>query len=173
MEATNEATRGALRVARLVGERKERPHLNARGADAPGKPQAAGRPVSARQVERLAERPDRLQVGLVALVVLAGCGGAGNAAGGGGDAGYEQATGGDAKPVNLDYGLQLSGGTQIRAPLVGMTAEGVGGVTADNEFLSEPTAREMNESGLLGPPLWYSWSTRPATFDSERVTPFS
>ena len=35
-------------------------------------------------------------VGLVALVVLAGCGGAGNAAGGGGDAGYEQATGGDA-----------------------------------------------------------------------------
>jgi len=37
-----------------------------------------------------------------------------------------QATGGgDAKPVSLDYGLQLSGGTQIRAPLIGMTAEDV------------------------------------------------
>jgi preprotein translocase subunit SecD len=36
-----------------------------------------------------------------------------------------QATGGGANAVNLDYGLQLSGGTQIRAPLVGMTAEDV------------------------------------------------
>ena len=36
-----------------------------------------------------------------------------------------QATGGDAGPVSLDYGLQLSGGTQIRAPLVGMTAENI------------------------------------------------
>ncbi|WP_336000603.1 preprotein translocase subunit SecD [Halorientalis halophila] len=36
------------------------------------------------------------------------------------------ATGGDeVKPVNLNYGLDLSGGTQIRAPLIGMTAEEV------------------------------------------------
>ena len=35
-------------------------------------------------------------------------------------------------PTNLQYGLELDGGTRLRAELVGMTAEGVGGVTADN-----------------------------------------
>ncbi|MFB6084967.1 MAG: preprotein translocase subunit SecD [Halorientalis sp.] len=50
-----------------------------------------------------------------------------------------QATGGDAKPVNLDYGLQLSGGTQIRAPLVGMTAENV-------QFTQEMDLREKRRA---------------------------
>jgi preprotein translocase subunit SecD len=33
---------------------------------------------------------------------------------------------GDADPTTLKYGIQLSGGTQVRAPLMGVTAEGVG-----------------------------------------------
>ncbi|MFB6170733.1 MAG: preprotein translocase subunit SecD [Haloarculaceae archaeon] len=41
-------------------------------------------------------------------------------------------------PTNLKYGLQLSGGTRIRAPLVGYTAEDVA-VTADNRDQVERT----------------------------------
>jgi preprotein translocase subunit SecD len=37
----------------------------------------------------------------------------------------------DEGPTNLQYGLDLSGGTRIRAPMVGMTAEGVD-VTVSN-----------------------------------------
>ncbi|NIS37350.1 MAG: preprotein translocase subunit SecD [Actinobacteria bacterium] len=40
--------------------------------------------------------------------------------------------GGGESLTNLQYGLELSGGTRIRAPLVGMTAEGVD-VTVDNQ----------------------------------------
>ena len=51
-----------------------------------------------------------------------------------------QATGGDAKPVDLNYGLQLSGGTQIRAPLVGMTAE-------DLRFTQNTSTGEIRRAG--------------------------
>lgn len=37
----------------------------------------------------------------------------------------------DEGPTNLQFGLDLSGGTRIRAPMIGMTAEGVD-VTVDN-----------------------------------------
>jgi len=43
-----------------------------------------------------------------------------------------------ADPTNLQYGLQLSGGTRIRAELVGLTAEGVA-ITADNANSVERT----------------------------------
>ena len=35
-------------------------------------------------------------------------------------------------PTNLQYGLELDGGTRLRAELVGMTAEDVDGITGDN-----------------------------------------
>ncbi|WP_394354611.1 DUF4349 domain-containing protein [Halobellus salinus] len=57
-------------------------------------------------------------VGLAALVVLAGCGGAGSA--GGGDAGYEQATGGDA-------GRPEATGAPAQDPDVEADASGSGG----------------------------------------------
>jgi len=47
-----------------------------------------------------------------------------------GDDGNATATSGG--PTNLKYGLELSGGTRVRAPLVGMTAEDAG-VTPENE----------------------------------------
>ena len=47
--------------------------------------------------------------------------------------------------TNLQFGIQLSGGTRIRAPVVGMTAEGVG-VSFDNE--SAVTEAVADELGL-------------------------
>ncbi|WP_254546074.1 preprotein translocase subunit SecD [Halomarina pelagica] len=57
----------------------------------------------------------------VALFAPRGSGGA--AAASDGNATAAAATGGG--PTNLDYGLELAGGTRLRAPLVGLTAEGV------------------------------------------------
>jgi preprotein translocase subunit SecD len=49
-------------------------------------------------------------------------------------------------PTNLQYGLDLSGGTRIRAPLVGLTAEGVDvGPRAGNNLTSQ-VASELNVS---------------------------
>ncbi|MFC7153864.1 preprotein translocase subunit SecD [Halomarina halobia] len=56
----------------------------------------------------------------VALFVPQGDGGAAAASNGTNET---AATGGG--PTNLDYGLELAGGTRLRAPLVGLTAEGV------------------------------------------------
>ncbi|MFB6298340.1 MAG: preprotein translocase subunit SecD [Salinirussus sp.] len=50
---------------------------------------------------------------------------------GGGESSGTNATAAAAGPTNLQYGLELSGGTRLRAELVGLTAEGVG-ITADN-----------------------------------------
>jgi len=44
---------------------------------------------------------------------------------GGADAGTAPDATAEDSPTNLQYGLELSGGTRVRAPLVGMTAEGV------------------------------------------------
>ncbi|WP_276246330.1 preprotein translocase subunit SecD [Haladaptatus sp. YSMS36] len=52
----------------------------------------------------------------------------------------------DTGPTNLKYGLELSGGTRIRAPLVGMTAEDVD-VTPDNDREVEiAVANQLNIS---------------------------
>ena len=40
-----------------------------------------------------------------------------------GDGGNATVTNATSGPTNLQFGLELSGGTRIRAPLVGMTAE--------------------------------------------------
>ncbi|MFD1513592.1 preprotein translocase subunit SecD [Halomarina rubra] len=51
-------------------------------------------------------------------------------------------------PTNLKFGLELSGGTRIRAPLVGLTAEGVE-VPADNATtLEQDLATRLNVSTL-------------------------
>ena len=52
--------------------------------------------------------------------------------------------GGDSDPTNLQYGIQLDGGTRIQAPAVGITAEGVN-VSADDE-----AALANNVSDALG-----------------------
>ena len=64
----------------------------------------------------------------------------GGASGGGGQA-VE-----DTGPTNLQYGLELSGGTRIRAPLVGMTAEGVEFSGNDPSQVQRTVARELNVS---------------------------
>ena len=47
-------------------------------------------------------------------------------------------------PTNLQYGLELSGGTRLRAPLVGVTAEGVD-VTVDNQAaIASAVAAELD-----------------------------
>jgi preprotein translocase subunit SecD len=62
---------------------------------------------------------------------------------GGGSDGPSASPGG---PTNLQYGLELSGGTRVRAPLVGMTAEGVN-VPADQEReVSTSIASRLNLS---------------------------
>jgi preprotein translocase subunit SecD len=46
-------------------------------------------------------------------------------------------------PTNLKYGLELSGGTRIRAPLVGVTAEGVDIGEADTRQVARDVAGEL------------------------------
>ncbi|MDZ7700848.1 MAG: preprotein translocase subunit SecD [Halobacteriales archaeon] len=50
----------------------------------------------------------------------------------------------DSGITNLKYGLELSGGTRIRAPLIGLTAEGVD-VTIDNQAAISSTVAEELE----------------------------
>ena len=48
-------------------------------------------------------------------------------------------------PTNLQYGLDLSGGTRLRGQLVGMTAEDVTGLTSSNDGqVSSTVAEELN-----------------------------
>ncbi|MFC7076724.1 preprotein translocase subunit SecD [Haloarcula halophila] len=46
-------------------------------------------------------------------------------------------------PTNLQYGIQLSGGTRIRAPVVGQTAEGVAVDPNDSAQLSQNVANRL------------------------------
>ncbi|AUV83743.1 preprotein translocase subunit SecD [Salinigranum rubrum] len=46
-------------------------------------------------------------------------------------------------PTNLKYGLELSGGTRIRAPLIGITAEGVDIGDADTRQVARNVASEI------------------------------
>ncbi|WP_332897191.1 preprotein translocase subunit SecD [Haladaptatus sp. CMSO5] len=79
---------------------------------------------------------------LVILIVLSGVAlfaPPGGASGG-------QAGTADTGPTNLKYGLELSGGTRIRAPLVGFTAEDVA-VTGDNDReVASTVASQLNIS---------------------------
>ncbi|MDX1746301.1 MAG: preprotein translocase subunit SecD, partial [Halobacteriales archaeon] len=47
-------------------------------------------------------------------------------------------------PTNLKFGLELSGGTRIRAPLVGVTAEGVDIGDADTRQVAREVAGELD-----------------------------
>ena len=69
---------------------------------------------------------------------------------GGGDDGGVPGTGGDEAGLvdpNLKYGLELSGGTRIRAPLVGVTAEGVDFGGADRRVVEQEVAAEIDGAG--------------------------
>ena len=46
--------------------------------------------------------------------------------------------------TNLRFGLQLAGGTQVRAPLVGMTAEGVAFQPEEADGIEETVSRELD-----------------------------
>jgi len=62
----------------------------------------------------------------------------------GGAGGGPNASAADSGSTNLRYGLELSGGTRVRAPLVGITAEGVP-VTPDQEAnVSDTLVEELN-----------------------------
>ncbi|EMA43124.1 preprotein translocase subunit SecD [Halococcus saccharolyticus] len=50
-------------------------------------------------------------------------------------------------PTNLQYGLELSGGTRIRAPLVGLTAEGVDVERGSQANVTREVASALNVSG--------------------------
>jgi preprotein translocase subunit SecD len=50
--------------------------------------------------------------------------------------------------TNLNYGLELAGGTRLRAPVVGVTAEGVD-VTPDNEVTIEREVADVLEVDLI------------------------
>jgi preprotein translocase subunit SecD len=49
-------------------------------------------------------------------------------------------------PTNLQYGLELAGGTRIRAPLVGLTAEGVDVARGEQANTSQEIATALNVS---------------------------
>ncbi|MDX1745579.1 MAG: preprotein translocase subunit SecD, partial [Halobacteriales archaeon] len=77
---------------------------------------------------------------VLALVFLLVLSGIALFAPGGVAAGRETATTG---PTNLQYGLELSGGTRIRAPLVGVTAEGVEVQPDQRDAVEEAVADEI------------------------------
>ncbi|WP_436926310.1 preprotein translocase subunit SecD [Halosimplex amylolyticum] len=55
--------------------------------------------------------------------------------------------GASTDPTNLKYGLELAGGTRIRAPLVGTTAENLGIDQNNRASIRETIATEMNVTG--------------------------
>ncbi len=69
----------------------------------------------------------------------------------GGDDGGVPGTGADGEAglvePNLQYGLELSGGTRIRAPLVGVTAEGVEFDGDDPRVVEQAVAAEIEGAG--------------------------
>jgi preprotein translocase subunit SecD len=62
----------------------------------------------------------------------------------GGDAGANETR--SESLTNLQYGIELSGGTRVRAPLVGMTAEGVDFSGENPNEVERAVARELNVS---------------------------
>ncbi|MFC6837767.1 preprotein translocase subunit SecD [Halomarina ordinaria] len=71
--------------------------------------------------------------------------------GGGADApaaGANATAAGSDGPTNLDYGLELAGGTRLRAPLVGLTAEGVAVDPQEERDAQRAIANELGVSQL-------------------------
>ena len=70
----------------------------------------------------------------------------------GGDDGGVPGTGADGEAglvePNLQYGLELSGGTRIRAPLVGVTAEGVEFGNSTESEVAENVSEELDGVGI-------------------------
>jgi len=83
-------------------------------------------------------------VALSAVALFGPFGGAEAGANATGNGSTAQADG----PTNLQYGLELSGGTRIRAPLVGMTAEGVPIDPGDEARIERRVARNLSVSTL-------------------------
>ena len=54
---------------------------------------------------------------------------------------------GESSVTNLQYGLELSGGTRVRAPLVGVTAEGVELDGTDRRVVEQEVAAEIDGAG--------------------------
>ncbi|MFC5972256.1 preprotein translocase subunit SecD [Halomarina salina] len=54
----------------------------------------------------------------------------------------------DSGPTNLKFGLELSGGTRIRAPLIGLTAEGVSIPNENATSVEQDLASRLNLSTL-------------------------
>ena len=52
----------------------------------------------------------------------------------------------NAGPTNLKYGIDLSGGTRIRAPIAGVTAENVNVTSSDQQALRQTVANSLNTS---------------------------
>ena len=65
----------------------------------------------------------------------------------GGDGGSGADVAGESSATNLQYGLELSGGTRIRAPLVGVTAEEVAFDGDDPRVVEQAVATELDEAG--------------------------
>ena len=66
---------------------------------------------------------------------------------GGDDASAGVDVAGESSTTNLQYGLELSGGTRIRAPLVGVTAEGVDFGGTDRRVVEQEVAAEIDGAG--------------------------
>ena len=66
---------------------------------------------------------------------------------GGDDGGAGADVAGESSATNLQYGLELSGGTRIRAPLVGVTAEEVAFDSDDPRVVEQAVAAELDEAG--------------------------
>lgn len=66
--------------------------------------------------------------------------------GGGGMANATAANATSTGPTNLQYGFELAGGTQIRAPLVGLTAENIDVSPEAQANLTQQVASELNLS---------------------------
>ena len=78
---------------------------------------------------------------LIVLVVLSGIALFGPA--GGASAGGNATAAASTDPTNLEYGLELSGGTRLRAQLDGMTAENVGFGANDTRQIRRTVADEI------------------------------
>ena len=66
---------------------------------------------------------------------------------GGDDGGAGGDVAGESSAANLQYGLELSGGTRIRAPLVGVTAEDVAFDSDDPRVVEQAVAAEIDGAG--------------------------
>ncbi|QCJ45828.1 MULTISPECIES: preprotein translocase subunit SecD [Haloprofundus] len=109
-----------------------------------------------------------LLVVLLAASMVALFGPAGGAAGGDGGnetVGNDTVAGASDGPTNLVYGLDLSGGTRIRAPLVGVTAEEVEFENDSTPQVSRNVADELDGVDVTDVTVRQPTQDRPATVE--------